>query len=384
MRATFRSTFKKCEPKRGSMNATTRSRPWRGPFRLFPQRQSIRRQQELALFTRNLGAMLDVGLAPLQTLLLLKRDVTSPDLDGAVNRLIDAVNNGTPLSEGMRRTPAVFNELYVHLVSSGEMNGQLPTTLSRLALDLERRIKLRRDVRSALIYPSCVVATAAITSSLLLIFVIPTFKELFADFGVSLPWLTEKVIQLSELSVRGLPVALVVLSGLFLAVAHGLSTTRGRECFDSMSLTCPLLGKLLVHSSLARVTRTLSTTLAAGVPILLALQTSAHASGNSIVRRDVERARLDVAEGSRLSDALARSNIIPPTIIQMLDVGERTGSLDRMLEKLANYYEDEVERAVANLKHLIEPTIMLVLGVVVGGIVLAMYLPIFNLGSLVR
>lgn len=352
--------------------------------RLFPRRKSLRHQQELALFTRNLGAMLDVGLAPLQTLMLLKRDSTTPDFSAAINELVEAINNGSPLSDGMRRCPAVFSDLYINLVVTGEIHGQLPNALSRLALDLEKRIKLHRDVRTALIYPSCVVATAAITSSLLLIFVIPTFRDLFSDFGVSLPWLTQKVMQLSDLTARLLPWGLLGGCCLFLALAKVLSTSRGRECFDSLSLTCPLFGKLLVKSSLARVTRTLSTTLAAGVPILLAVQTSAHAAGNTIVRRHIERARLDVAEGSRLSDALARSTIIPPTIIQMLDVGERTGSLDKMLEKLANHYEEEVERAVSNLKHLLEPAMMLTLGIVVGGIVLAMYLPLFNLGTLVR
>lgn len=353
--------------------------------RVLPAREtSIRHRQELALFTRNLGTMLDVGLAPLQSLTLLKRGPSSPRLRAAIDSLIDALHNGIPLSEGMKMAPGTFSEVYVHVVASGEINGQLPNTLSRLAVDLERRVKLQRDVRSALIYPSCVVATAALTSSFLLIFVIPTFKDLFADFGVALPWLTQKVIRISEIGVRSLPVLLMALCALFLALARLMSTTRGRESFDSISLTCPLIGKLLVQSSLARVARTLSTTLEAGVSILLALQTSAHAAGNSILRREIEGARLDVAQGTPLSEALARSKLIPPTMIQMLEVGERTGALAKMLDKLAGHYEDEVERAVLNLKHLVEPAMMVVLGVVVGGIVLAMYLPIFNMGTLVR
>jgi type IV pilus assembly protein PilC len=331
-----------------------------------------------------MAMLLDVGLPPLQTLVLLQRGANSPSLNTAIEKIVDAVNNGRPMSHGMRHSPQVFDEVYVHLVSTGELNGQLPKTLSQLAVDLERKIKLKRDVRSALIYPSCVVTTAALTSSLLLVFVIPTFKDLFADFGVALPWLTQKVIALSELSVRWLPGTLGTLCVLFAVLARLMSTTRGRDSFDSVSLTCPLVGKLLVQSSLARVARTLSTTLEAGVPILPALQASGHAADNSSIRRDIEEARLKVAEGVPLSQALTRSKLISPTMIQMLEVGERTGSLDKMLGKIAHYYEDEVERAVTNLKHLIEPVIMVVLGTVVGGIVLAMYLPIFNMGALVR
>ena len=325
------------------------------------------RAHELARFTKALAKLLEVGFPPLQMAQILQRRDASRGLRNASSQIALTIENGGSLSDGMSLSPTVFDPLYVSLVRAGEISGRLPTTLHRLHLHIERVVRLRRDLISALIYPLCVLSTAAAVSSLLLIFIIPAFKEFFADFETSLRW--------------G-PWLLMCVSFICFMLSRYIITPRGRAVADTLSLKIPIWGELIQMTALTRSCRTLSTTLDAGVPILQALDISAQAAGNITIRQEFERVRSDIAEGSTISHSLRASKLFPSLTVEMLEIGERTGCLDTMLENVAAYCEEECEVKIGLLKRVVEPTLLLVLGVVIGILVLAMYLPIFSMGEM--
>ena len=340
------------------------------------------RAHELARFTKHLAKLLEVGFPPLQMAHILQRRDASLPLRNASAQIALTIENGGSLSDGMNLSPRVFDPLYVNLVRAGEISGRLPATLQRLHLHIERAIRLRRDLISALIYPLCVISTAAAVSSLLLIFIIPAFKEFFADFDAPLPLLTRIVIATSEMSVRWAPWLLACVSCICFMLSRYSISPRGREVADTLSLKIPLWGNLIKMTALTRSCRTLATTLDAGVPILQALDVSAQAAGNVVIQQEFMRIRSDVAEGTTISHSLHASKLFPSLTIEMLEIGERTGCLDTMLENVAAYFEDEFQERIGLLKRFVEPSIIMILGAVIGTLVLAMYLPIFSMGEM--
>lgn len=346
--------------------------------------QRVRRvsARELIHFTRHITTLLDVGFPPLEITRILLNQKSSPALKCAISRIVNTIHEGGSLSDGMRRSPLIFNELYTTLVDAGELTGRLPSMLKRLTVSLERAHAIRREIVAALIYPMCVVCTTAAVSSFLLIFVIPSFKDLFADLGAPLPLLTRGVLVMSEIIMTLGPWILVIVVSVGLIFSRYAVTPRGRQLVGLATLNIPVLGTLSLNASLARSCRILATALECGVPILAALSASAQAAGNMKVQRELERVRSDVAEGLSISHSLSASKLFSSLSVEMLGIGERTGSLDRALENISTDLEDDVHRRVESVKQLLEPALIAVLGVFVGGLVLAMYLPIFSMGEL--
>jgi len=340
------------------------------------------KSREILRVTKHLSILLEVGFPPLELTRILLKLEGSPALRGALARVAETIHDGGSLSEGLSLSPRVFNPLYVHVVRAGEVSGRLPSTLKRLCHYLERSLALRRDVIAALIYPSCVMATAAAVSSLLLVFIIPTFKELFANLGTPLPVLTRVVIRASEVTVIVAPYLIGFAVAVCLILSNLLGQSRGKRVLDSISLRLPVWGDLMRTSALARSFRTLATTLDAGIPIMSALEVSALSAGHTLVQLEFERIRREVAEGVSLSQSASASTFFPSLTIEMLEMGERTGSLDTTLENVSNQLEEEVSQAISSLKQLLEPLLIIVVGAIVGTLVVAMYLPIFSMGDL--
>lgn len=340
------------------------------------------KSRELIHFTRHLATLLEVGFPPLEMTRILLHQETSPALRSAIASIVQTIHEGGSLSDGMRRSPLVFDRLYVSLVEAGESTGRLPEMLKRLTSSLERAHAIRRDVITALVYPMCVVGTTAAVSSFLLIFIIPSFRDLFADLGAPLPLITRGVIVMSEIILTWGPVMVVTVLSVGLILSQYLVTTAGKKFADAAILRVPIFGTLSRKASLARSCRILATALDCGMPVLMALSASAEAAGNTKVQRELDRVRSDVAEGLSISRSLSTSKLFSPISIEMLGIGERTGSLDRSLENISTELEEEIRRLVTTLKQMLEPALIVVLGGVVGALVLAMYLPIFSMGEL--
>jgi type IV pilus assembly protein PilC len=337
---------------------------------------------ELTHFTKHIATLLEVGFPPLEMTRILRDQKSSPAMREAIALIVDSIHEGHSLSDGMARSPRIFDGVYITFVRSGEATGRLPATLKRLVASLERARALKRDIANALIYPTCVVVTTAAVSSLLLIFIIPSFKELFSDLGTPLPLLTRGVISISEIMMTWGPWILGIIFFICLILSRFLQTPRGRRLTDTAALHTPLLGTVLLKASLARSCRTLANALDGGIPILAALTASAQAAGNTKVQQEIAKIRSDVAEGISISHSLPTSKLFPSLSVEMLGIGERTGSLDRALENISTDLEEEVSQRVANLKQLLEPVLIVTLGAVVGTLVMAMYLPIFSMGEL--
>jgi type IV pilus assembly protein PilC len=337
---------------------------------------------ELSQLIGFLARMMEAGLSTQSLIRVLQKMAGSKALRDANERIVCTIENGGSLSEGMRRTPASFGTLYISLVHAGEMSGRLPEALNRIKSHLERARTLRRKLTAAMIYPLCVISTAALVSSLLVIFIIPSFKELFSDLETPLPWLTRIVVSISETSLRWAPFFLCVLSLLCFMMSRFFATTKGGEVFDRYLLRLPLIGDVTNKSALARLCRTFSTTLDAGMPVLSALEASAQAAGNRVIQQKFVKVRSAIAEGSSISHSLNASKLFSSTSIEMLELGERTGSVVTMLENIAEHLEEEVSRSLETLVGLAEPMLVLIIGLVVGTLVIAMYLPIFSMGEL--
>jgi type IV pilus assembly protein PilC len=326
--------------------------------------------------------MLEVGVAPLTALTLLSQHGASPPLARALDTLAHSIAEGESFAIAMRRAPHIFNDTFTRLVEAGEASGSLPETLRKLARHTETQDKTRREIRAAMIYPLCIVICAAIVSSLLLIFVIPSLKEVFADSEAALPWLTRAVIATSDLVIDNGAVVCAALGLILLLAWRFLATADGKKMTHFIALNAPFIRHFFKQIAAARVTDTLGMTLHAGVPILAALRISAQVAGNHYIAQELEETRSHVASGASLSEALTHSRFLTPSVIQMLRIGETTGSLDKILTTIATQCEDDLARARSALKNLLEPALIATLGGIIGTLVIAAYLPIFSMGSL--
>lgn len=294
------------------------------------------------------------------------------------------VESGSAFSEALKRHPTLFDELYINLVESGEQAGVLDQVLADLADYKERVEAIKSKIKKALFYPIAVLAVAVIVSVILLLFVVPTFEELFQDFGADLPAFTQMVINLSEWLQANIGLTLLVIISIAVAFIQAKKRSyKFNHFMDRVSLKIPVLGKVLREAAIARFARTLATTFAAGVPLVDALDTVSGATGNIVFGEAVKKIRDDVAVGHQLQLAMAQTGVFPNMVVQMTAIGEESGALDKMLIKVAEYYEQEVNAAVDSLSSLMEPFIMVIIGGIVGSLVVAMYLPIFKLGAVV-
>lgn len=341
------------------------------------------RPKEVVIFTRQFATMIDAGLPIVQALDILAKQCENKAFKRVLYGVKESVETGGTLAEGLAKFPEAFDHLFVNMINAGENGGILDVILERLSIHMEKAMKLKREVKTAMIYPAVVVSAAVIVTAVLLIFVIPTFAELFTDFGSALPVPTQMVINLSNFFVANWYTIFGSVGALMGFFVRFIKTDRGQEIVHPIALKLPVFGDLIRKVSVARFTRTLGTMVSSGVPILEALNICARTAGNKVVERDVLRARVAISEGKSMVEPLSESTVFPAMVIQMIGVGESTGALDAMLQKIADFYEDEVDNAVHALKQLIEPIMILVLGVIIGGLVVAMYLPIFKMGSVV-
>ena len=338
---------------------------------------------DLALYTRQLSTMINAGLPIAQCLAILTEQGESPPLRQITAQVAADVAGGATLADAFHRHPRVFGDLFTNMVQVGEAAGALDTILSRLSTYLEKAAALRRKVKAAMIYPATIVGVAALVVTFMMAFVIPTFAQMFRNFGAELPLPTRMVIALSELVRAFLLPLLATGAAASYAIRRAHRTARGRLLIDRALLKIPVLAPLIRKVAIARVTRTLGILIACGVPILEALRITARTAGNQIVEDTVMLARTAIAAGRTLTEPL-RGSPVPAMVVQMVNVGEQTGSMDEMLTRIADFYDDEVDRAVNGLTALLEPVMIVLLGVVVGGLVIAMYLPIFRLVAIVR
>ncbi|KRT70297.1 MAG: type 4 fimbrial assembly protein pilC [candidate division NC10 bacterium CSP1-5] len=339
--------------------------------------------RDLAVVTRQLATMIDAGLPLVQCLDILAQQQEKKIFQKALHDIRMAVEGGATFSASLKRHPKIFSTLYTNMVEAGEAGGILDTILNRLAAYIEKAMALKKRIKTAMFYPSTIVAVAVVVVIFLLIYVIPTFEQLFEGFGATLPLPTVIVLEASRI-VRAY--ILVLLAGLVAGVV-GLRfyyrTPGGKMAIDRLMLRLPVFGPLIRKVAVAKFTRTLGTLVSSGVSILEGLDITARTAGNKVVEEAVLKARTTIAQGKTIAEPLQASGVFPVMVVQMIAVGEQTGALDRMLNKIADFYDEEVDVAVAGLTSLLEPLLVIFLGVIIGGVVIAMYLPIFKLISVV-
>ena len=341
-------------------------------------------KKEIVIFTRQFATMIDAGLPLVQCLEILGSQQANIHFQKVITTVRSDVESGSTLADALGRHPRVFNDLYVNLVAAGEVGGILDTILNRLAAYMEKAMKLASKVKGALVYPTVVVVVAVVVTTVLLGWVIPVFEQMFNDFGGTLPAMTQFVIDLSNAFQIYFPHIVLIVVTLIVAYKLVVRTATGRAYVDSIMLKVPLFGPLFRKVAVAQFTRTLGTMISSGVPILDALQITARSSSNRVVQNAVLYARERISEGRTMADPLAETAVFPPMVVQMIAVGESTGAMDTMMQKIADFYEDEVDAAVTALTALLEPLMMVVLGVILGGLIIAMYLPIFDLAGQVK
>jgi type IV pilus assembly protein PilC len=340
-------------------------------------------QRSVAIFTRQLATMIDAGLPLVQSLEVLSSQQDNKVFKNIIREIKEDVEGGSTFAGALKKHPAAFNELYTNLVVAGEEGGILDTILIRLATYIEKAEALKKKVKSALIYPATIVTVAVAVVMILMIFVIPVFETMFASAGQSLPLPTLIVLTMSKMFKKYIIIFIPALILLFFLFKKYYQTQNGRAAVDRLLLKLPVFGPLFRKIAVARFSRTLGTLVSSGVPILDGLSIVSRTSGNRAIEIAIMNARASIREGETIAEPLNRSALFPPMVIQMIAVGESTGALDSMLSKIAEFYEEEVDVAVANLTSLLEPMLMVFLGVVIGGVVIAMYLPIFNMASAV-
>jgi type IV pilus assembly protein PilC len=339
--------------------------------------------RDIVIFTRQFATMIDAGLPIVQCLDILQAQATVKPLRRAIQQIKDDVEAGSSFNEALRKHPKLFDELYINMVAAGEVGGILDNIMNRLAVYMEKAARLRAKIKGAMIYPASIVTVAIAVTAILLIYVIPVFAELFSSFGQALPAPTQFVINLSNFTVKFFPYIAAVFVLLGIATVWLYRTDQGKLAIDGFLLRLPIFGDLIRKSAVARFTRTLGTLVASGVPILDALAITARTAGNRVVEKAVLATRVSISEGKTIAEPLTQSKVFPPMVCQMIAVGETTGALDSMLGKIADFYEEEVDNAIANLTALMEPIVIVFLGVVIGGLVISMYLPIFQLGAVI-
>ncbi len=336
-------------------------------------------QREVAVFMRLFATMIGAGLPLLQSLNILARQTDRGSFRKVVRRLIHDVESGETLAGAVGRHPRVFSELSVNMVAAGEAAGALDTVLVRLAEFLEKNSALGRKIRTAMVYPAMIVGVAVPTVAILLVFVIPTFQTMFASSGVPLPLPTRIVIGASEVVKSSWWMLLIAGAACLVVLDRARRTDRGRLLSDRLLLSIPVLGSMLRKAAVARFTRTLGTLVASGVSILEGLEVTARTAGNRVIHDAVMKSRASIAGGNTIAGPLEESGAFTPMVVRMVEVGEQTGGLDEMLARVADFYDEEVDSALEALIAAVEPLMIVVLGVVVGGMIVAMYLPIFDM-----
>ncbi len=345
---------------------------------LFGGRVSLR---ALSVFTRQFSTMLNAGLPLLSCLEILAKQTESAGLRRILGEVRGDVEGGLALADALRRQPKIFDNLYVNMVESGETGGALDVILMRLATYLEKSAALRRKIRGAMIYPAIISLVAVGAISIMLLFVIPIFAKMFEGVGAELPAMTQLVIGMSDfLKIWALPL-LIIFIALFTILRRWHKTESGAKAMDPILLKVPVFGDLQRKQAIARFSRTLSTLLSSGVPIIDALEITARSAGNWVVENAILKARTSIKGGENIADPLTKTAVFPPMVTQMIAIGEASGGLDEMLSKVADFYDAEVDQAVENLTSALEPVIMVFLGGIVGFLVIAMYLPIFQLAG---
>jgi type IV pilus assembly protein PilC len=335
--------------------------------------------KNLAIFTRQFSVMIDAGLPLVQCLDILGKQEPHKNFAAVILKVREDVEAGAALADSMKKHPRTFDALYSNMIAAGEAGGILDTILKRLAVYIEKNVKLKGEVKSAMIYPIAVVVIATLVVGAILWKVIPTFAQLFEGLGAQLPLPTRIVITASDIVVAWGWLFLIGLGILGYMLRQYYGTEAGRHTVDGVALKTPIVGDILRKVAVARFCRTLSTLLSSGVPILDGLEITAKTSGNAIIEKAILKTRTAIERGETIAAPLRETSVFPSMVVQMINVGETTGALDTMLSKIADFYEDEVDTAVAGLLTLLEPVMIAFLGVVVGGIVIAMYLPIFDL-----
>jgi type IV pilus assembly protein PilC len=341
-------------------------------------------EKDLVIFTRQFATMIDAGLPLVQCLDILASQLDNLAFREVLSKVKGKVESGSTLADALADHPKVFDTLYVQLVAAGEIGGILDTILNRLAAYIEKNEKLKRKVKGAMVYPTIVLVVAVGVTVVLLLFVTPTFEKMFKDFGGSMPVPTQIVIDLSKFLQKYI---LYLAGGTGAAVfvfKTWKSTPKGREQWDRFVIKTPLFGPIVRKVAVARFTRTLGTMISSGVPILDALEVVAKTAGNTVVEKAIRYTKEKISEGKTIVQPLSETKVFPPMVVQMIGVGEATGAMDQMLSKIADFYDDEVDAAVSALTSMIEPVMMVFLGGVVGGFLVAMYLPIFSIAGSIK
>jgi len=343
-------------------------------------RQKIKKRA-VAVFTRQLATMIDAGLPLVQSLDILAMQQENKAFKEVIKNIKEDVEGGSTFAGALRKHPKAFDDLYVNLVVAGEEGGILDNVLNRLAVYIEKAESLKKKIKSAMVYPSAIVGVAIIVVAVLMIFVIPVFSKIFGEMGHTLPLPTLIVIGMSNILKRYIVFLVIALVILAFMLRRYYATEKGKMAIDSLILKLPVFGMLFRKVAVARFSRTLSTLITSGVPILDGLTITSKTAGNKPIEYAIMQARTSISEGETIAEPLARSEVFPPMVTQMIAVGESTGSLDSMLTKIADFYEEEVDVTIGALTSLLEPLLMVFLGVTVGGIVIAMYLPIFKIAT---
>ena len=339
--------------------------------------------KEVVVFTRQLSTMIDAGLPLVQCIEILAKQQDNPTFKRVLLNIQSDVESGMTFADSMRKHPKVFDALFTNMIEAGETGGILDTILSRLAVFMEKSMALKKKIKGAMTYPAICLAISILILVIILVFVIPVFSEMFASFGSALPLPTQIVVNMSNMVKSNFIFFIIGLFALVFGLKKIYSTEKGRFSIDAMSLKAPVAGILIRKVAVAKFTRTLGTMLQSGVPILEALQVVGKTAGNKIIERAVFRVADSIAEGRPIAEPLEESGVFPNMVVQMINVGESVGALDTMLEKIADFYDEEVDQAVENLTAMLEPFMMVFLGGMIGGLVVAMYLPIFKIASVV-
>ena len=338
-------------------------------------------ENDLVIFTRQLSTMIDAGLPLVQALDILSSQQDNKTFKKILVQTKGDIEGGATFTDALKKHPNLFDELYVNLVAAGEVGGILDSILNRLAGYIEKTMKLKKKVKGAMVYPISILGVAVVVVVVLLLFVIPVFQKMFAEFGAALPVPTQIVIKISDI----LKSSIIYIAGSLFALGFAFkkfhNTEKGKTIIDDFVLKLPVFGPLIRKAAVAKFTRTLGTMISSGVPILDGLDITAKTAGNKTVERSIYYTKAGISEGRTIAEPLAESKVFPPMVVRMIAVGEATGALDAMLAKIADFYDDEVDAAVDTLTAMLEPMLMVFLGVVLGGLVVAMYLPIFKMAA---
>jgi len=339
------------------------------------------KEHDIILFARQFSTMIDAGLPIIQCLDILYSQQENVTFKKMLKSIKESVESGATLAESLKKFPKQFDDLFVNMIAAGEAGGILDTILQRLSAYMEKAARLKAQVKGAMTYPLVTLAIAVIVLIVILVFVIPVFEDMFKDFGSELPVFTQLVIICSDFTKKNIIYLIIGLILFFIAFKKFYGTEKGRAVIDDLTLKMPVFGLLIRKVAVAKFTRTMGTMLSSGVAILEALDIVAKTAGNKTIEKAVYAVRSDIAEGRTMADPLSESGVFPAMVCQMIAVGESTGALDAMLEKIAAFYDEEVDQAVENLTQLIEPFMLVFLGVTIGGLVIAMYLPIFKMAG---